>query len=361
MITNCLTYEQLEAYSTGDITKAERSNLYTHISSCELCACAVNGFTALPFASDELVAIHREIDARVNATAAHPLTLAQVFIVLISILSIAGVYTISDHKPGHKTIAAVVKTKEPIALKPVSHETEKTSQEKVPAAATALKKTLSVIEYKKAERRITPVEELEMLEPISILDKGNGLSNDASEIVASHFNPAAIYIYDLKVSDYNKLYFPAYSTNDPSLFKTHTPVFKENKDDVADDFGIEKWVIAPDKVLKAGLAAYNKQQFNVALDQFNLLLKNNAWDVNAQFYSALSYYNLNKPEQAIERLQLVMKNPNDTFYPEAQWCLALLAIKTGDLPSAKAQLETIVAEKGFYAKKAKEKLKLTVR
>jgi len=67
MVPNCLTFQQLQAYSAHTIEKAERQHLYMHISSCELCACAVNGFTAIPFGSDELVAIHRDIDSKVNA------------------------------------------------------------------------------------------------------------------------------------------------------------------------------------------------------------------------------------------------------------------------------------------------------
>lgn len=360
MITNCLTYEQLQAYSADTVQKAEREHLYMHISSCELCACAVNGFTAIPFASDELVAIHREIDAKVNATAGNPLTLAQVFIVIVSMLSIAGVYQLSDRRPENKAITAGVITKESVTPIIQDHETEKASQEEISSAAKTLKKIVNVIQYKKFERSITPFEQLEPVKPLSIFENKEQQAAAEADIVAPHFNPDAIYIYDLKVSDYNKLYFN-YVQPEASLFKTHTPVFKENKETPADDFGVEKHVVPADRVLKDGLAAFNRQQFAVALDHFNVLLKNNPEDVNAQFYSALSYYNLNKTEQAKERLKLVVQNPNDTFYPEAQWCLALLAIKAGEIESARAQLQTIVAEKGFYAKRAKEKLKMTVK
>jgi tetratricopeptide (TPR) repeat protein len=360
MITNCLTYEQLQAYSADTIKTAEREHLYMHISSCELCAGAVNGFTAFPFASDELVAIHREIDARTNATVANPLTMAQVFIVIISLLSIAGVYLYANHTPENKAIANAVIKKESTVLIPEANETKNASAEEISSAAKTFKKIVNVIPYKKSERRITPVEQLEMIKPLNVFERKEKETNGGLDIVAPHFNSDVLYIYDLKVSDYNKLYFN-HAQPDVSLFKRHTPVFKENKESVADDFGVEKHMIPADRILKEGLAAFNKQQFTIALDNFNLLLKNNQEDVNAQFYSALSYYNLNKTDQAIERLQLVVQNTNDTFYPEAQWCLALLAIKSGNMESAKAQLETIVSEKGFYAKKAKEKLRVSLK
>lgn len=62
----CLTYHQLQAYSVHTIDKAKRQHLYMHISSCELCASAVNGFTAISFESSELVAIQFDIDSKAD-------------------------------------------------------------------------------------------------------------------------------------------------------------------------------------------------------------------------------------------------------------------------------------------------------
>jgi len=354
MITNCLTYDQLLAYSTHNVNSAERGHLYMHISSCELCACAVNGFAASPFASDELVAIHREIDARTNATAANPLTFARVIIVAVSLLSIAGLnFLCESHQ--HKPMPAALETAVPLTIPiPEKHEKKDASAEEISAVTKTFKKIVNVIQYKEFERIITPIEQLDMIKPAGIA--ANSAREEALEIVAPHFNPDAIYIYNLKVSDYNKLYF-GHSHTENALFKTHTPVFKENKTSVADDFGTEQRIVPADRVLKDGLASFSRQNFGAALENFNLLLENNPADVNAQFYSALAYYNLDKTNRSIACLNEVLKNPNDTFYPEAQWYLALVNLKAGNRENAKQMLERIVSEKGFYSKRAAEKLK----
>jgi TolA-binding protein len=355
MITNCLTYDQLLAYSTRKINGDERGHIYMHISNCELCACAVNGFSAYPFASDELVAIHREIDAKTNATAANLLTFARVFIAGISLLSIAGISVICENITQKSAPITTIKNNSvtPQLLIPESHEEKNASKEEISSVTKTFKKIVNVIQYEKFERAITPVEQLDPIKP--------GRVSEASlktemEIIAPHFNPDAIYIYDLKVSDYNRLYFNRIQPGG-SLFRTHTPVFKENKKSAADELGPEQRIIPADRVLKQGLACFNKQQFSNAIEQFGLLLENNPQDVNAQFYSALAFYNLDKTNKSIEYLNKVLNNSNDTFYPEAQWYLALLTLKTGNKEHAKELLERIVSGKGFYSRRAAERLK----
>jgi tetratricopeptide (TPR) repeat protein len=354
MITNCLTYEQLQAYSTHTVNGAEHGHLYMHISSCELCACAVNGFAASPFASDELVAIHREIDARTNATAANPLTFARVFIVVISLLSIAGVYELPDVIREKPLPAGAEYSAPAIPVIPGNHEKKSASEEKISSVTTTFKKIINVIEYKKSERAITPIGKLELIKPAGIASIS--VKDEEAAIIAPHFNRDAIYIYNLKVSDYNSLYF-GHAQTENALFKTHTPVFKENKTSIADDFGMEQHVVPADRVLKEGLASFSKQNFGAAIESFSLLLENNPSDVNAQFYSALAYYNLDRTSRCVACLNEVLKNSNDTFYPEAQWYLALVNLKTGNREIAKQQLQRIVSEKGFYSKRAAERLK----
>lgn len=354
MITNCLTYDQLLAYSTHTVNNVERGHLYMHISSCELCACAVNGFAASPFASNELVAIHREIDAKTNATAANPLTFARVIIVTVSLLSIVGVNMLCDRHSNKPLPASIENTVPSTVLIPEKHEKKDASAEEISSVTKTFKKIVNVIQYQKFERTITPIEQLDMIKPSGIA--ANTIKKEDLQIIAPRFNPDAIYIYNLKVSDYNRLYF-GHARAENALFKTHTPVFKENKTSVADDFGMEQHIVPADRVLKEGLASFSKQNFGAALENFSLLLENNPTDVNAQFYSALACYNLDKTGRSVAFLNEVLKNSNDTFYPEAQWYLALVSLKTGNRENAKQMLERIVTEKGFYSKRAAEKLK----
>jgi tetratricopeptide (TPR) repeat protein len=116
-------------------------------------------------------------------------------------------------------------------------------------------------------------------------------------------------------------------------------------------------VVAADRVLKSGLAYFGKEKYNAALEEFQLLLENNPEDVNALFYSAVSFYKIGKYNKAVKNLEAVVASRNNVFHPEAKWNLALVNLKTGEKAKAKILLNEIVNDKGFYSKRAADKLK----
>jgi hypothetical protein len=352
MITNCLTFEQLQAYSTHQMNIVEKSRLYMHISSCELCSCAINGFTSMPFTSDELVAIHREIDVRSNATAVNPLTFARVSIIAVSLLSVLALNILIKSNTHHFTYLPLPEKKEVKLKTTIYNETKKTPEEEISSVTKTTKKIVKAIQFKKPERSITPIEQLELIKPGNIIREKTNMAE--TNIMVPHYDQNTIYIYDLKVTDYNKLYFPVVS-NEMPLFKTHTPVYKENKESLTEE--VEKRIIRSDRILKEALADFNKHRFSTAIERFSLLLENNPDDVNAQFYSALAYYNLNKSNRSIELLNQVITNQNTSFYPEALWYLSLVTLKSGNKENGRQLLERIVSEKGYYSKRAADKLK----
>ena len=56
-------------------------------------------------------------------------------------------------------------------------------------------------------------------------------------------------------------------------------------------------------------------------------------------------------------MEAVLSLENNTFHPEAKWNLALANLKVGEKVNAKRLLTEIANEKGFYSKRAGEKLK----
>lgn len=111
LFTNCLTYEELSSYTTNKMESSVRAKLYQHISTCELCSCAVNGFTAVPFASSDINNLYDKIDMKTNVKQASPITFAQICIVVISLVSIVAFYTAADsvQKKSMKTAASTSK------------------------------------------------------------------------------------------------------------------------------------------------------------------------------------------------------------------------------------------------------------
>jgi hypothetical protein len=319
-----------------------------------MCACAVNGFSAFPFSSDDLVAIHREIDAKAAGKAKSPLTIAQFSIVFISLLAIGLVYSIAD-KP-RQIVSPALNYEIPVSPTQISSDEKKTQpQKEVSDIAKTFKKVVAAISSKKFERNISPLEQLPPINAEVIISEITAEhETPESNVMLPHFNSDVIYIYDLKVCNYNKLYFGSLGT-DETPFKTHTPVFRENKESSLPDLDPDLAVLPADRVLKEGLIAFNKQRHSRALEYFDLLLENNPYDINARFYSALCHYNLGNFERAVADLNAIQAT-NNSFNPEAQWFTALITLKRGNKYSAKQMLEKIVEEKGFYSKRAKEKL-----
>ncbi len=350
MNINCLTFEQLQSYSLNLSEKEERAHVYMHISTCELCACAVNGFTAISFTSADVDAIHDQIDLKTNAMHANSLTFAHIFIACVSVASIFGFYyfanSFAENKP---KIIAVEKTKS--VSSPIIEKIIPLVDPQVTPQITIEKDNFS-FEKKAIEKTIIPVEPIKSITP----DLTPIVIAAPEVLIEPIYNSDIIYIYDLKVTNYNALYFN-YQIN-PFDVKGHIPASKENEKSssnlIEKDF---EETTAANKILKSGLWYFNKGKYSKALANFLLLLEANPNDVNSLFYSAVSYYQIGKYDKTIKNLEAVLKSSNNTFHPEAKWNLALSYLKISEKAKAKQLLIEILNEKGFYSKRAGEKLK----
>lgn len=352
IFTNCLSFDQLQAYSSHTTNKLEHEQLYMHISSCELCASAVNGFAAFPFSFDNLADIHHKIDVKTNASHVRPITFTQVSIVIISVISILGFYKWVDLFSENKTKPSLVENIKTFI--PTGSSIEST----IPAIENKDLTIKKIIRKTKPSKKyllqnsIIPIKEIESI-PANYIETTFSNEND---ILKTNYNADVIYIYDLKVAEYNHLYF----NHAPQLFvfKGFTPPSKENKGSSTNLIEMEEThSVAANRVLKQGLEYFNKGKYSKAISSFQLLLENNPNDINALFYGALSLSQNGKYNSAINYLEHVLKNSNNVFYQEAKWNLALLKLKTGEQQLAKELLLEIENEKGFYSKKAGEKLK----
>lgn len=349
---NCLTFEQLSSYSLNKIEKDEHAQLYMHISTCELCTCAVNGFTAISFTSADVDAIHNQIDVKTNAMQANPLTFAHAFLACISVASVFGFYYFVNSFSDNKSSQMVYENVKPVSVPAVEKIIPAVELEIIPAEEIKIPKNDLAVEKKIIEKIIIPVEPIKSITPGLI-----PVPVKTSEVLVNpNYNADIIYIYDLKVTNYNLLYFN--NKLKPFEIKGHTPSFKENKESPNAVFEKDyEQTIAADKVLKTGLGYFNKGKYGKALSEFQLLLEANPNDVNSLFYSAVAYYQIGKYDRTIKNLEAVLNSSNNVFHPEAKWNLALSNLKIGEKAKAKQLLIEIVNEKGFYSKRASDKLK----
>jgi hypothetical protein len=170
-------------------------------------------------------------------------------------------------------------------------------------------------------------------------------------------NAPVIYIYDLKVTDFQKLYFKnmkPYVIDGKSLSSEFENAEMYNA-------WINEWNpvndYTLDMLLKDALKAFKKQKYKKAYALFNELLTYNANDVNSLFYSALSKYYTDSYPDAIARLDKVLENENNVFGQEAEWYKALCLLKNNEQKEAVSLLVKINNQKGFYSNNAGEKLK----
>nr|MBA3971461.1 hypothetical protein [Bacteroidota bacterium] len=281
MFSNCLTYEQLESYSLNTSEKVERAHHYMHISTCELCACAVNGFTAVSFTSAEVDAIKHQIDVRTNAAHAGPLTFAQALIAIVSVVSIFSFYHFAES-------FSIVEQKNALVENIVDVAAPNPINDNVPLRNEVYEKDIA---EEKFANDIGPEEKISIpVEPFENITADLAIPNiKLPEVfIEPVFNADVIYIYDLKVTAYNEFYFN-YDIK-PFEMKGHTPSFKENKE--TENYLEESLLDRPtpaDRILKSGLAYFGKEKYHKAIGEFHLLLGNNPDDVNALFYSAVSF------------------------------------------------------------------------
>ncbi len=119
----------------------------------------------------------------------------------------------------------------------------------------------------------------------------------------------------------------------------------------------EKVEITYKATLQKAMAYYKAQNYVMALDEFNIILKEHPEEVNGLFYGGLSYYHLDKNTEAVGRFDKVLANKKTEFNQEAKWYKALTLIELKQTDKAKKLLQQIVTENGFYKAKAEEKLK----
>ena len=190
---------------------------------------------------------------------------------------------------------------------------------------------------------------------IALLDT-SAKAHMTEELVELIPNSPVLYIYDLKVTDFQKLYFKKMKPytiveNGLSAAFENTEAYKTYKN--------ENKTVNPytlDMLLKDALLAFSKGKYKQAHILFEELLNYNKNDVNALFYSGMCQYYRGEYADANSRFNRIFQGENNAFNQEAEWYKALSLQKSGDTKEAIELLLKINKKKGFYADKAGAKL-----
>ncbi len=346
MNTSCLTYNQIERYSKNTNTILEREKIYNHMLSCELCAFAVNGFASAPFSINEVVAIDSIVDKK---TKVNSLTFAKALIVVFSVAFIFIFYFYSNS----------FNNKTPIATKQIiSIEKNKTTEKIISPVLIENKITPAIkaqrISNKKTIETQNKTEVPNEINPIKINNLNDKIYHSKNSL-KTVYSSSDFYLHNCKIANYSSLYFKPRKQEKTFL---GLPPFIENKDAMIElnEQG-EKETITLIAILNNAIEELNLSHFEKAIVQFNKLLNYNSSDINALFYSGIANYNLNDYDKAIKHFEKTLSIHSNAFREETNWHLAICYLKNNEIEKGKKILEKIESENGFYAERAKEKLK----
>ena len=164
-----------------------------------------------------------------------------------------------------------------------------------------------------------------------MLEKGN-LTDKQRRLIELLPNAPCIYLYDLKVTEYKKLYYQI-DGNALTISDTSVPA-----------------------LINQAMKNFKTLHFDVTITKLNSLLRINQEDPNALFYLGASYFYEKNYIQALIMLNRVGNLANNAFKQDAYWYKALCFIDMQKTNEAKTLLTHIVDAQGFYAEQAKQKL-----
>ncbi|MFN3918317.1 MAG: tetratricopeptide repeat protein [Flavobacteriales bacterium] len=167
-------------------------------------------------------------------------------------------------------------------------------------------------------------------------------------------NAPTVYLHDLLVVDYSKIYTESIPVNKFEL--SGTPAYKANEQDKNElsPSGLNTTYVPYKEYLLGAMQKFRTNKLKAALKDYQVILKQYPDDINAMFYGGLCYYNINHSDKALEMFNRVIQHNYNTFEEEAKWYKAQALLELKRKEEAKSILEEIIASDGFYTKQAKQ-------
>ena len=128
--------------------------------------------------------------------------------------------------------------------------------------------------------------------------------------------------------------------------------FKSSDNNVANERNEE----AQRAYYNEGIEAYRQKDYQKSSDYLRRAAQATPDNLNAHYYAAASFLEINQPSAAIYHLDRILAVPGNSLYEDAEWYKAMALMKLNDEKKAKKLLETIKKRGGKYTAKATEVL-----
>ncbi|MFN8715123.1 MAG: hypothetical protein ACK5Z2_19900 [Bacteroidota bacterium] len=357
-----LSAQLLQDYVQNKLSASDRMRVKRLLSESELAATAAAGFAAVPDAFQDIASLQAEIAARSGMSGGSAPASKSWMNWLAGGAGVAAVVVAAwAFWPKEEKVIAESKTlpqvqpqteiptiaAEETALSPVTDHFVNPKSKPVTVQPN-LKTTEPVVQTNDVP--LQPVVQPEK-PVVTVVPPAEPAEVKPKE---PDYNFPIVYILDLKITDYNRIYNKPLKSRKLTLTGTPASQEERNSGSQAEE---EIVTLTADQLLRDGLKAFRAGRYGRCISKFEELLKNTPDDINAKFYIAVSYVKLEMHSKAIPLLDAVIESENNAFREEAEWYKALALIGSGDTDEAKDLLKKISGDNTFYSKQAAEKLK----
>ncbi|MGL5890122.1 MAG: hypothetical protein ACRC3B_09565 [Bacteroidia bacterium] len=357
-----LSAQLLQDYVQNKLSAADRMRVKRLLSESELAATAAAGFAAVPDAFQDITALQAEIAARSGMSGGSAPASKNWMNWLAAGAGMAAVVVLAwAFWPKEEKVIAQSKTLPAVQQQQIIPTVAATETTLSPATDHFVNPKSKPVSVQPQSTTTAPVVQNNDVVPPTVTQPENPVvtvtpPSEPAEIkpVEPDYNFPIIYILDLKITDYNRIYNKPLKTQKLKL--TGTPASQEERNN-GDQIVEETVTLTADQLLRDGLKAFRSARYGRCISKFEELLKNTPDDINAKFYIAVSYVKLEMHTKAMPLLDAVIGSENNAFREEAEWYKALALIGSGDTEQAKDLLQKISGDNTFYSKQAAEKLK----
>ena len=194
------------------------------------------------------------------------------------------------------------------------------------------------------------------IDDLPILELKPEASQAKSKEIKNRFGAKEIYLHDVKLVDYRSYRSrPVIPTEQLEL--SGVPANQENAESRAVESTWKSVDVPYYDYINKTMEYMNRGNYKKALQRFNVILDTYGDDINAHFYSAICYYNMQEFDQAINHFKICLHHRFENFDEESLWLIANSLDAKGLNVDAQTIYQEIVTNGGFYANEAKKMLK----
>jgi len=373
-----LTSKEIKSYLKDDLSASEKYQLEQKIAANEFNSDAIEGFENTPGSLEGFTALQNKFHSNLPRKSSNGFWKFEYSILLVLGLAV-GIYFVGHYflvqaelKKEAFDKQVIVKNQQlnndiakPIVIQPITelddNEIEEATlieESKQLTSAKVISESPIVISMDSINNRTEEIDSTintihldKKVVNLELKEKKEVPPVNKTKVVYS--NTKTLFLSQLLVVDYREIYTEQITL--PNFELTGTPADKENKLDTSSkDLELTSFTkkIPYVEFLESTQLKFRKNQFKDALKDYRTILNQYPDDINAHFYSALCYYNINKQKKAIQHFDRVLENDYNTFDEEAKWYKALSYYELGKTSQCITLLNQIANANGFYAVKA---------